>query len=199
MAWFAVKKCWSLLGKPDYEGGEDHGCLWLDFWRACMLHIVWHGSAGPHPASYQERQTKITISKLWFVDPQRFAGSFQEKWMLDLHRLAVLLAKALGTTGQKRTESYDSFFLRFPSSIHLWCWDYQSFQGQKLFLYKSLAPIPSSNSSGCPNMATTPHTATKGPIKPFIAEKTLVELYHRYSQLRRRTSMELPLFPSYLI
>lgn len=175
MAWFAVKKFWSLLGKPsDYEGGEDHGFFWLDFWRAGTLHIVWHGSAGPHPASYQESQTKITISELWFVDPQRFAGCFQEKWMPGLHRLAVLLAKALGTTGQKRTESYDSFFLRFPSSIHLWCWDYQRFQGQKLFLYKSLAAIPSSNSSGCPNTVTTPCTATKGPVKPFIAEKTLV-------------------------
>lgn len=53
-------------------------CDW-SFEEPACLHIVWHGSAGPHPASYQERQTKITISKLWFVDPQRFAGSFQEK------------------------------------------------------------------------------------------------------------------------
>lgn len=147
-----MKKFWSLLGKPsDYESGEDHGSLWLDFWRACKLHIVWHGSAGPHPASLQERQTKITISKLWFVDPQRFAGCFQEKWMLGLHRLAFLLAKVQGTTGQKIIESYDSFFLRFPSTIHLWCLNYQHFQEQKLFLYESLAAVPSFISSGCPN------------------------------------------------
>lgn len=67
-----------------------------------------------------------------------------------------------------------TFFLEFPSAINLGCFDYQYFQGQKLFLYKSLAAVPSSNSSGCPNTVSTPCTATKGSIKPFIAERNPV-------------------------
>jgi len=64
--------------------------------------------------------------------------------------LALLLAKVMEVTDQKRIESYVFLFfcfcLRFLSAIYLWLWDHQYFEGQKLFPYRSIAAIPSRNS-----------------------------------------------------
>lgn len=62
--------------------------------------------------------------------------------------LALLLVKVMGLTGWKRIESHDYFFflLRFLSAICLPLQDYQCFEGQKLFHYKSTATFPSCNS-----------------------------------------------------
>lgn len=199
MAWLAEKKFWSVLGKPsDYGGGEDHGSLWLDFWRACTLSgMVQLDLAQPH-IRRGRLKSPFPDSGLW-IHTGLLAASRRNECQVYTGWLLCWQRSPGDHWSKKELKVMTLFFLRFPSAIHLWCWDYQHFQGNKLFLYKSLAAIPSCNTSGCPNTVTTPCKATKGPIKPFIAERNLVNFTTDTLNSEEGTSTELPVFPSLLI
>lgn len=84
---------------------------------SCTLSgVVQLDLAQPH-SRRSRLKSQFSNSGLWIHKGLlTFAGDMNAR---VTQGLALLLAKVMGVTGQKRIESRESFFLRFLSGIHL--------------------------------------------------------------------------------
>lgn len=147
-------------------------CEWILKSLQAAHCLAWFSWTSPSLTSRRGRlQSPFPNSGLW-IHKGLLAASRRNEYQVYTGWL-FCWQKSWGPLVKKELE-VRIFFLKvsfsYTSVMYYWYFYYQYFQGQKLFLYKSLAAVSSCNSSGCPNMVT----ATKGPIKSLIAERNTV-------------------------